>query len=201
MTARLILTHPNPDLRKKSKDVEDQEFDQVYSWCRDIRDTMVANGGLGLAAPQIGILLKIFAVDARDLENPSEFLQETDDGVLYFINPSISFISDEKMKSFEACLSVPGVQYEVKRSADIRLDYTDRNKKKQSVRIRGKDAVVVQHEYDHLEGKLFIDRLSVFDRKDLNKRLLAPKRQKTEGEINQLRDQRRAKTRAARKKK
>jgi peptide deformylase len=200
MTARLILTYPNPKLREVSKNVESLEFDQVTSWCQDIRDTMIANGGLGLAAPQVGLQKRIFAVDVSDLEHPRAFLQEPESGVMYFINPSIVPVGKELCKSTEACLSVPGVQYDIKRDFEITLSYVRKDQTTVSVDIKGKDAIVIQHEYDHLDGKLFIDRLNPFDKKDFLKRGIVPKRQKSEAEINHLREQKRAKARAKRKK-
>ena len=201
MTARLILKFPDKRLRGNSDSVTDDEYEtSVPRWCQDLRDTMVANAGLGLAGPQIGIKKKIFAVDVKDLDNPGAFLQEPKDGVLCIINPVLSLAEKETHGSVEACLSVPGVMYKVKRSPVIDLSYTTPQKESISVRITGEDAVVIQHEYDHLVGKLFIDRLNPFDKKQFAKLHQVPKKEKSEEEINQLREQRRAKARAKRKK-
>lgn len=201
MTARLILKFPDKRLRGNSDSVTDDEYEtSVPRWCQDLRDTMVANAGLGLAGPQIGIKKKIFAVDVKDLDNPGALLQESKDGALYIINPVLSLAEKETHGSVEACLSVPGVMYKVKRSPVINLSYTTPQKESISVRITGEDAVVIQHEYDHLTGKLFIDRLNPFDKKQFAKLHQVPKKEKSEEEINQLREQRRAKARAKRKK-
>lgn len=201
MTARLILKFPDKRLRGNSDPVTDDEYEtNVNQWCQDLRDTMVANAGLGLAGPQIGIKKKIFAVDVKDLDNPGAFLQEPKDGVLYVINPVLSLVEKETHGSVEACFSVPGVMYKVKRSPVIDLSYITPQKQSISVRIVGEDAVVIQHEYDHLVGKLFIDRLNPFDKKQFAKLHKVPKKEKSEEEINQLREQRRAKARAKRKK-
>lgn len=201
MTARLILKFPDKRLRGNSDSVTDDEYEtSVPRWCQDLRDTMVANAGLGLAGPQIGIKKKIFAVDVKDLDNPGALLQESKDGALYIINPVLSLAEKETHGSVEACLSVPGVMYKVKRSPVINLSYTTPQKESISVRITGEDAAVIQHEYDHLVGKLFIDRLNPFDKKQFAKLHQVPKKEKSEEEINQLREQRRAKARAKRKK-
>lgn len=200
MTARLILKFPDKRLRGNCDSVTDEEYEtNVTQWCQDLRDTMVANAGLGLAAPQIGIKKKIFAVEAKSLDSPDIFLQDPKDGVLYFINPVLSLVEKETHGSIEACLSVPGVMYKVKRSPVIDLSYVTPKKQSVSVRISGEDAVLFQHECDHLVGKLFIDRLNFFDKKQFAKLHQAPKKEKTEGEIKQFREQCRAKARAKRK--
>jgi peptide deformylase len=88
----------------------------------------------------------------------------------------------------------------VKRSSEIDISYTSLDGNQHNVRVKGMDAAVIQHEFDHLSGKLFIDRLNPFDRKEFLKKFKKPKRKKTEGEINQLREQKRAQARKNRKK-
>lgn len=201
MTARLILKHPNPKLRITSLKVDNEDWaERVEKWCTDIKDTMKANAGLGLAAPQVDIHKRIFAVDVKDLDEPGIFQQDPQDSTLFFINPEIKHITKDDSKSIEACLSVPGVMYPVKRSSEIVITYTAPDRRQISVQVKGEDSVVLQHEYDHLNGKLFIDRLNPFDRKEFMKRFEKPKREKSEGEINQLREQKRAQTRKNRKK-
>lgn len=201
MTARLILKYPDSLLRIKSEEVNEEDWEtNVKKWCTDISDTMKANLGMGLAASQVGIHKRIFAVDAKDLDNPQALQQEPKDGVLFFINPIIKHIIENDAKSVEACLSVPGVMYPVKRSSEIEISYTAPDKRSVTVLVKGEDAVVLQHENDHLDGKLFIDRLNPFDRKEFMKRFDKPRREKSEGEINQLREQKRAQARKNRKK-
>lgn len=201
MTARLILKHPNPKLRITSLEVDNEDWvERVEKWCTDIKDTMKANAGLGLAAPQVDIHKRIFAVDVKDLDEPGVFQQDPQDSTLFFINPEIKHLTKDDSKSIEACLSVPGVMYPVKRSSEIVITYTAPDRRQISVQVKGEDSVVLQHEYDHLNGKLFIDRLNPFDRKEFMKRFEKPKREKSEGEINQLREQKRAQTRKNRKK-
>lgn len=201
MVARLILKHPDSRLRIKSEEVTEEDcVANAKKWCLDIKDTMKANAGLGLAAPQVGIHKRIFAIDVIDLEQPEAFGQDSQDGVFFFINPTLSITEKEPVKSVESCLSVPGVEYSVKRNNAVEISYMTLSREMKSAKISGKDAIVVQHEYDHLEGKLFIDRLNSFDKKEFLKKNLTPKRQKTEGEIAHIREQRRARNRLKRKK-
>ena len=161
---------------------------------------MLANSGMGLAGPQVGIHKRIFALDVKDLDNPQVFQQEPKDGFIFFINPHVSHVTLDDAKSLEACLSVPGVMYKVKRSSVIDFFYTTPDNRLVMAQVSGEDAVVIQHEWDHLNGRLFIDSLGTIDRKEFQKLFQKPKRQKTEGEINQLREQRRSQARKNRKK-
>lgn len=201
MTARLILKYPDQRLRGYSEYVTPIDYETHLSqWCKDLRDTMIATLGLGLAGPQIGIKKRIFAINAKHLINPSAFLQDPKDGILYFINPIVSLVDDETNDSLEGSLSIPGALYKVKRSPTINLNYMTPQYDRFCVRIVGEDAAIVQHENDYLLGKLFIDKLNHFDKKQLTKLIKLPKKEKTAGELNQLREQRRAKSRATRKK-
>lgn len=200
MTARLILKYPNSRLRDKSEEVEISEWENVTQWCQDLRDTMIANVGTSLAAPQVGIKKRIYAISAKELSLPETFGQEQQGEILFFINPVLKLVENVRVKITESCLSVPDSTYAVKRSPVIDLTYTTPSQELKSARVIGKDAIVIQHEQDHLDGVLFIDRLDIFDSRKFHKRFEKPKRQPTEGEINQLREQKRAKARKNRKK-
>lgn len=200
MTARLILTYPDNRLRETSDEVSSEEFEKVLGWCRDIRDTMIANSGVSLAAPQIGIQKRIFAINTSEVEKPYTFSQNFEDGLLYFVNPKLLSVSSEAQKICEVCLSIHGANFTVKRGNEIHLSYMTKNSEQIEVKISGRDAVLIQHEIDHLEGKLLVDRLNVFDKKAFFKERSEPKRQKSEAEIIHQRMQKRAKTRANRKK-
>ena len=103
MTARLILKHPDSRLRIQSEEVTEEDWSfGIEKWCTDIRDTMKANAGLGLAAPQVGIHKRIFALDVKDLDAPQLFQQEPQDATLFFINPQISHVIKDDAKSIEA---------------------------------------------------------------------------------------------------
>jgi peptide deformylase len=201
MVARLILKYPDSKLRGLCDPVffEDWKY-SVSEWCQALRDTMVANAGLGLAAPQISIKKQIFAIDVNELDNPEIFQQEPKNGVLFFINPSIRHIKIDDAKSLEACLSVPGVMYTVKRSSTIELTYMTPDMKSVTLQTGGENAIIIQHEFDHLHGKLFVDKLNAFDRKEFKKLFEKPKKEMSDGQIRQLREQRRSKARNNRKK-
>lgn len=205
MAARLILTYPDARLRRDSLPVkfdDPKEVEELENLVNDIRHTMIVHGGLGLAAPQVNILKRMFVVDVNGLKNYKQFDQEPIKGTLTFINPIVSRI-DEPTRASEACLSVPGVVYSVERYRVIDLSYQDVTGKLHYCRIVGEDAVVIQHEAQHLEGKLFIDMISSIDKAHFKKSQLKlkPKKEMTEGQVSALRVANRAKARAKRKKK
>lgn len=202
MVAKLVLKYPDARLRIKSQEVLEEDWNEnVEKWMLDICDTMKANVSLGLSASQVGIHKRIFAVDSKDMDNPGLFQQDPKDGFLFFINPKLVHVVKDDSKSIEACLSVPGTMYPVKRSSVIDFSYFTPDRRQISVRVSGEDSAILQHENDLLEGKLFIDRLNPFDRKEFVKRFDVPRRQKSEGEINQIREMKRSKARKSRKKK
>ena len=168
MPVRKILKWPSAKLRLKSKEVLD--FSQARQIAVDCRDTMRANLGIGVAAPQVGFSSKILVVDSKYLPSlaPSTAL---DNDACVLINPDISPISEDTFTWEEACLSVDDVQAEVKRFSSIRLTYQDLDENFQTVDLEGEEAGVVQHEADHLDGKLFIDHLPMFDRRRILKKL------------------------------
>ena len=200
MTARLILTYPNPELKRTSESVgQEVSAEQLSSWCKDIGDTMLVNGAFGLAAPQIGIAKRIFAVNVSELMEPGVFSQKPIDNVLYFVNPVLTYVTHNDIRSVEACLSVPGMQYQVRRSSIVDLAYENTDREQLTVRVSGKDAVILQHEHDHLDGVLFINRLNAYDSARLRKLRKPSKKAMTEGQLAELRQQRRAALRAKRK--
>lgn len=200
MTASLILTYPNPELRKTAESIgHEVSAKQLLSWCKDIGDTMLVNGALGLAAPQIGIAKRIFAVNVSELMEPGVFSQKPIDNVLYFVNPALTYVTHNDIRSVEACLSVPGMQYQIRRSAIVDLTYENTDREQLVVRVSGKDAITLQHEYDHLNGVLFINRLNVYDRACFEKLHRPLKKAMTEEQLVAFRQQRRAALRAKRK--
>jgi peptide deformylase len=127
----------------------------------DLAETLRNSGGVGLAAPQIGISKRAFVISTLSIDE-----QDGVDGFerTYF-NPEILWQSEEKVWSWEACLSIPGISAEVLRSEKIRVRYTTIDRKEISEELSGQVARIFQHEYDHLNGILFIDRLSLIKRK------------------------------------
>lgn len=150
-----VLFHPDPILRKKCRSATIEEID------RKTIDEMVAamyqGDGVGLAAPQVGIDLRFFVMDPTG--------GEKSDSLEVVINPQIVGTSSDTCVETEGCLSVPGVSEVVERFSEIDVSYIDSQGSNISKRLSGFSAVVFQHEFDHLDGVLFIDRLSSLKRK------------------------------------
>jgi peptide deformylase len=151
MTVRPILTAPDPRLQAVSTDVE-QVTDETRALIDDMVDSMYAAEGIGLAAIQIGVAKRILVIDLDQKEgskNPRAY-----------INPQITWASEELATFEEGCLSVPEIWDDVERPARIKCEYLDRDGKKQELEADGLLATCLQHEMDHLNGVLFIDHLS-----------------------------------------
>jgi len=160
-----ILTYPDPRLREVSKPVENVNA-EVKQLVEDMLETMYKAKGIGLAAPQVGKLWRILAIDIRRPTDPEEEeeqeLTELEKKVsfpLVLINPVV--VKGEGRTTYEeGCLSVPGYYEEVNRFNWVRVEALDRQGHRFSLETDGLLAICIQHEMDHLEGKLFIDRLS-----------------------------------------
>jgi peptide deformylase len=159
MSLRTILTYPAPQLKKLAEDVRNIDG-RVHELARDMAETMYAAPGVGLAAPQVGVAERVIVVDI-DAENPGRQLHQ-------LINPVVA----ERHGSIvweEGCLSVVDYTAEVRRSARVLVRAWTTDQKEIEVEAEGLLAVALQHEIDHLDGKLFIDRLSALKR-DLYRR-------------------------------
>jgi peptide deformylase len=158
MSARKVLRIGDPILRKKSEEVLEDEVrtKEFKKLVRDMFDTMKHENGVGLAAPQIGILKKIVVVGVE--ENPrypnEDFIKEH-----ILINPKITPLDKPKDGYWEGCLSVPGMRGFVERPSKIKIEWYDEKWNFHSEVIDGYKAVVYQHECDHLDGVLYVDRL------------------------------------------
>lgn len=162
MAALPILKAGNPILRQRSGQVEPASIvtDEMRTLIRDMFETMESASGQGLAAPQVGVLKRLVVVRLY-AENKAEKgpARETfRDRVL--INPEIKILGGPKLGSWEGCLSLPGMAGYVERSRKIQLRFLDENGKRHEETVEGYEAVVYQHECDHLDGVLYIDRLS-----------------------------------------
>ena len=159
MAVRNILRIGHPDLRKKSEEVPvtDIRSKEIKKLIRDMYDTMEAAEGLGLAAPQIGVLKRIVVVGFEK----SDRYPELDGGVQkqVLINPQIEILDGDEVGFWEGCLSVPEMRGFVERIRKIRLKWYDENEDFHDEVVEGFDAVVYQHECDHLDGVLYVDRL------------------------------------------
>ena len=148
MAIRKIVTYPDPLLKEVSSKVE--VFDQqLINLLDDMYETMQSAHGIGLAAPQIGILQQIAVIDVS--EDRTERLN--------LINPNITW-SDGSTPSEEGCLSIPEYRDTLKRSKEVIVEYKDETGKENELRADGLLAICLQHEIDHLNGVLFVDRLS-----------------------------------------
>lgn len=159
-----IVAYGDPVLKKQAEEIGKGSLD-VKKLVEDMYETMYNANGVGLAAPQIGMSIRMFVVDAApmDEENLKDFKK-------VFINPVIVEESEEEWGYEEGCLSIPGIRSEVFRPEKIKLNYFDENWKEHTEDFDGLAARVIQHEYDHIEGVLFVDHLS-----GIKKRLLKTK--------------------------
>lgn len=155
-----ILNHPDPRLRKKTPPV--QKFDSaLQKLIDDLFETMYAAPGVGLAANQVGVQLRLAVMDCSDEHNQP----------LVLINPEVLETSD-RQEMEEGCLSVPDIRDKILRYNKLKLRALDREGKPFELEAEGLMAQCVQHEIDHLDGKLYIDYLSSLKRERIKKKLL-----------------------------
>jgi len=168
-----IVAYGDPVLRKVGTDI-DQDYPKLKELLENMWETMYGASGVGLAAPQIGLPIRIFLVDATpfaDDEELSDAEREKIEGFKkVFINAHIDEEVGEEWTFNEGCLSIPDVREDVKRKDTVTLTYRDENFKSHTKTYDGLLARIIQHEYDHIEGVLFTDKLS-----GLKKRLLKGK--------------------------
>ena len=159
MAVRKILRVGDPRLRQVSEPIPENELGskEIKKLVRDMFDTMEAAEGLGLAAPQIGVLKRIVVVGF----DRSGRYPDVQDGIekQVLINPEIEILGKEKLGVGEGCLSVPDMRGYVERVRHIRMKWYDEKGDFYDQEIQGFDAVVYQHECDHLDGVLYVDRL------------------------------------------
>ena len=151
MAIRPILTVPDPFLKQVSKPVETVD-DDLRALMDDMLETMYAAPGIGLAAIQVGVPVRVIVMDLAG--------QDEEKAPRFFVNPEITWRSDEMFVYEEGCLSVPEIYDEIERPARVRLTYLNYDGERVEEEAEGLFAVCIQHEFDHLEGVLFIDKLS-----------------------------------------
>ena len=162
MTIRKILTFPDPKLREVAKEVTEFNSD-LKSLAEDLIETMYEFKGIGLAAVQIGVNKRVIVADVSE-EKKEPFI---------FINPTIKILNeDEKGGYDEGCLSIPGFYEEVVRPTQVEISFQNLSGKKQEIIPEGLLGVVVQHETDHLDGKLMVDYISSVKRQRIRSKLL-----------------------------
>ena len=139
---------------------------EINPLAENMMETLKKQGGIGLAAPQVGWLKNLFVIDTTPFENEGvEKLEKV------FINPEICEMSTDTDYFNEGCLSIPGIFEEVKRPEKVAVRYQDIDSKWQEEELSGITSRIFQHEYDHLQGILFIDRISNLRKKTLHKKL------------------------------
>ena len=154
-----IYIYGHPVLRKVAQDI-DPDYPELSQLIKDMWDTLAESEGIGLAAPQIGKSIRLVVIDLTPL---AEDMPEYEDFRHVYINPHILAYDDsEKDSQNEGCLSLPGLQERVTRPTRIRVKYQDENFVQHEEWVEGYLARVMQHEFDHLEGKVFTDRISAF---------------------------------------
>lgn len=159
-----IYLYGQPVLREEAKEVL-TDYPNLKKLVDDMFETMYNADGVGLAAPQVGLSLRLFVIDASVL---SEDFPECEGLKRVMINPEIIVRSEDEVVLEEGCLSLPGVHERVSRAKTIRINYLDAELKEHEEEFNGFAARVVQHEYEHLTGHVFIDNISGI-RKQLNK--------------------------------
>ena len=168
-----IIAYGSNVLKVKASpvDTEDPNLDKLIA---DMWETMYNANGVGLAAPQIGESLRLFVIDAspfaQDEDLAPEEVEFLKDFKRVFINPRMIAETGEEWNFTEGCLSIPNIREDVSRKEEINIHFLDEQFKEQTLTLDGLAARVVQHEYDHIEGILFTDKLS-----PLKKRLLKGK--------------------------
>lgn len=156
-------------LRKEAEDIT-PDYPELKKLIEDMYETMYATEGVGLAAPQIGKDIRLFVVDATPFDDIDPTAKEFK---RVFINPDIYEESEDEVRMSEGCLSVPGIHEEVYRPESIRITYLDENFEEHDEELTGWPARIVQHEYDHLDGYVFTDRLSPLRKSLLRSKLTA----------------------------
>lgn len=152
-----VYLYGHPVIRKVSEPIT-KDYPELAKLIQDMKDTMYASDGIGIAAPQVGKNIKLIYIDVDVLKDD---FPELKDMKLVLINPEIEVDeTSEEVTREEGCLSLPGVHENVRRHSRIRLKYLDENWVEHDQVIEGYLARVVQHEYDHLEGHVFIDHIS-----------------------------------------
>lgn len=166
-----IVAYGDDVLKKKAKDIK-PNYPELKQLIADMFETMYNSKGVGLAAPQIGKSIRLFIVDASPFaDNEEEDLSHLEDFKKVFINAEILEEEGKESAFNEGCLSIPGIREDVYRQPKILLRYQDENFNTFEERFEGIAARIIQHEYDHIEGILFIEHLNPLKRRLLKNKL------------------------------
>ena len=159
MSAKPVLRMGHPALRQIAKNVTSEEIksEEFSQLIEDLHDTMKQEGGIGIAAPQIGVSKQVAIIELPEDSERYEEVEQTP--LLIIINPILTILDDEKKGYWEGCLSVPGLRGYVERPQKIKVEFTDLDLNKQTLELDGFLATVFQHELDNLSGTLYIDKI------------------------------------------
>jgi peptide deformylase len=170
-----IVAYGDPVLKKVAEDIG-PDYPKLEQFIADMFDTMYNAKGVGLAAPQVGRAIRVFIVDtspfADDEENTEEEAKQLAVFKQVFINARILEEEGEEWSFNEGCLSIPRIRENVFRKSTLRIRYVDENFKEREEEYDGVIARVIQHEYDHIEGKLFTDRINPLRKRLLKRKLM-----------------------------
>ncbi len=161
-----IVVYGHPVLRKVAEEIT-PDYDNLNKFIEDMWETMYHADGVGLAAPQVGVPVRMFVIDGNEISDDHPELKGFKK---LFINAEVVETEGPTVSDNEGCLSLPGIREEVTRPSKIRIKYMDENFREYDEVYEGFAARIILHEYDHIEGKLFVDYLS-----PLRKRLIKGK--------------------------
>jgi peptide deformylase len=178
-----IIAYGDPVLRKVATDIT-KDYTNLETLIENMWETMYNASGVGLAAPQIGLAIRMFVIDTTPFSDDEDLSPEEQKALngfkKVFINAKIEEETGDEWSFNEGCLSIPDIREDVSRKETIKISYLDENFNQKSETYNGLLARVIQHEYDHIEGILFTDKLS-----SLKKRLLKGKLSNiSKGKIN-----------------
>lgn len=183
-----IVVYGDPVLRKICEDI-DKDYPKLEQLIKDMFETMYEANGVGLAAPQIGKPIRLFIVDTHpfvddeDEDDDDEFTAEERKELQafkkVFINAKIIEEAGNEWKFKEGCLSIPKIREDVERRPNVKIEYLDEKFVKHTETYNGLIARVIQHEYDHIQGVLFTDKISPFKRKMISGKLIDISKGKT----------------------
>jgi peptide deformylase len=165
-----IVAYGHPVLRKVAKDI-DQQYPNLPKLLEDMWETLYASSGVGLAAPQVNKDIRLFLVDSEQIfrqiaEDKEQHNYPDGPGIKQvFINAHIKELDGFEWSYNEGCLSIPKIREDIKRQSVVTIEYLDENFQYHMRTFNGITARIILHEYDHIEGKLFIDHISPLKRK------------------------------------
>ena len=163
---RPVLQYPDPLLAKVSEPVAEIN-DEIRALAKDMLDTLTTVGGVGIAAPQIGVLKRVVIIDVSQEKNDPDLPQD----FKVFVNPVVTVLDPKGHEENEGCLSVPELRAKVKRPRRVALDALDLDGNPVHIEGEGYYGACMQHETDHLDGKLFIDHISYLKRSLYDKKM------------------------------